>query len=112
MLLLYLDTKIISIVINSYSFSVYFLLKHFRWDNHNHHLTDLDTTDSSATMQKQNTTNTVNEQETIKEPAPKFPTISPSLLGFGGPNTSSRPTARTQGKFRISLYFLMIVMES
>ena len=111
LLLLYPDTKI-TIVFNSYSFLVNFLSKHFRWDNHNHHLTDLDTTDSSATMQKPNTTNAVNEQETIKEPAPKFPTISPSLLGFGGPNTSSRPTARTQGKFGISPYFFMSVIES
>ena len=108
MLLLYLDTGIITIVSNSHYFLVNFLSKHFRWDNHNHHLTDLDTTDSSATMQKPNTTDTVNEQETIKEQAPKFPTISPSLLGFGGPNTSSRPTARTQGKFRISPYFSLL----
>ena len=68
-------------------------------------MTDLDATDSSATMQKPNTTNTVDEQETIKEQTPKFPTVSPSLLGFGGPNTSSRPTARTQGKFYISPNF-------
>ena len=56
-------------------------------------------------MQKPNTTNTVSDQEVIKEQTPKFPTISPSLLGFGGPNTSSRPTARTQGKFSISPFF-------
>ena len=67
-------------------------------------MTDLDATDSSATIQKPNTTITVNEQETVKEQTPKFPTISPSLLGFGGPNTSSRPTARTQGQFCNSLF--------
>ena len=48
-----------------------------------------------------NTTDIVNTQEAIKEETSMFPTISPSLLGFGGPNTSSRPTARTQGIFPI-----------
>ena len=60
-------------------------------------------------MQKPNTTNTVSDQEVIKEQTPKFPTISPSLLGFGGPNTSSRPTARTQGKFGISPFFMSVI---
>jgi len=68
-----------------------------RWDNHNHHLTDLDVTDTSSTIPKPCTTDIVNTQEAIKEETSTFPTISPSLLGFGGPNTSSRPTARTQG---------------
>ena len=73
----------------------------FRWDNHNHHLTDLDVTDTSSTIPKPFTTDIVNTQEAIKEETSTFPTISPSLLGFGGPNTSSRPTARTQGIFHI-----------
>ena len=74
-------------------------MNRFRWDNHNHQLTDLDVTDasSSATTKPNNIEelNKLNDEKVTKpESVSPFQAFS---IGFGGPNTSSRPTARAGG---------------
>ena len=73
----------------------------FRWDNHNHQLTDLDVTDTSTLGPKDHCTE-INEnckEDIAPLEVSACPTVSSPFIGFGGPNTSSRPTARTGGNF-------------
>ena len=81
------------------------LLAFFRWDNHNHHLTDLDVVDSSSSTFKEKgpENNQVNTEEPAKPESSTFQKIRSPLTGFSGPNISSRPQARNTGKLYLAL---------
>ena len=76
----------------------------FRWDNHNHQLTDLDVVDmpSSTLKQKDTESNQVKSENTFKSEPSAFQKIRSPVIGFSGPNTSSRPQARNTGKLYIT----------
>ena len=75
----------------------------FRWDNHNHQLTDLssDVVDSAPTSPLKETSiegNPVNGADTCKPAPSPFQKSGAPVFGFGGPKTSSRPQTRNIGK--------------